>query len=132
METTAATPAAEMESQCLQSHRSPTQEVARANDLDYQAYIPALCSATMKKIKAAHPSITTVTEFAAQTGIPIKDLLCSSRGGCSNFTLFGTCTEGCPYNHSTAPVPEGRQKDVNTQLIQGLKILDEKKKAASA
>ena len=94
--------------------------------------IPALCSATIKKIKAAHPNITTITEFAAQTGIPLRDLLCSSRGGCSNFTLFGVCKKDCPYNHSTAPVPEGKQKDVNTQLIQGLKILDDKKKAASA
>jgi hypothetical protein len=94
--------------------------------------IPALCSATMKKIKAAHPSITTITEFAAQTGIPLKDLLVSSRGSCSNFTLFGVCTSRCPYNHFTAPVPNTRQKDVNSQLIQGLKTLDDKKKAASA
>ena len=72
--------------------------------------IPALCSATIKKIKAAHPNITTITEFAAQTGIPLKDLLVSSRGSCSNFTLFGVCTSGCPYNHSTAPVPDIRLK----------------------
>ena len=94
--------------------------------------IPALCSATIKKIKAAHPHITTITEFSAQTGIPLKDLLASSRGGCSNFTLFGICKEGCPYTHSTAPIPDGRQKEVNSQLIQGLKVLDDKKKAASA
>jgi hypothetical protein len=94
--------------------------------------IPALCSATIKKIKAAHPHITTITEFSAQTGIPLKDLLVSSRGGCSNFTLFGICKEGCPYTHSTAPIPDGRQKEVNSQLIQGLKVLDDKKKAASA
>jgi len=41
--------------------------------------IPALCIATMKKIKASHPSITTITEFAAQTGIPLRDLLVSTR-----------------------------------------------------
>ena len=89
--------------------------------------IPTLCIATMKKIKTA-----TITEFAAQTGIPLKDLLCSSRGSCSNFALFGVCTSGCPYNHSTASVPDGRQKDANSQLIQELKVLDEKKKATLA
>jgi hypothetical protein len=34
--------------------------------------VPALCIATMKKIKAAHPNITTITEFAVQTGIPSR------------------------------------------------------------
>ena len=94
--------------------------------------IPALCVATIKKIKAAHPTITTITEFAAQTGIPIRDLVVNPRGGCTNFSLFGVCTESCPYTHTTAPIPDGKQRDVNSQLIQGLKVLDEKKKSASA
>jgi len=59
-------------------------------------------------------------------------LLISAQGGCRNFQLLGICTSGCPYNHSTAPIPDGKQKTVNTTLIEGLKILDEKKKAAAA
>ena len=61
----------------------------RENQATVNPTIPALCIATaVKKIKAVHPNITTITEFAAQTGIPLRDLLTSTRGGCTNFSLF--------------------------------------------
>jgi hypothetical protein len=81
--------------------------------------IPALCSATVKKILALHPNMT-ITQFVAETGIPLKDL------------LFGVCRSGCTFRHDVRTIPEGKQKEVNAALQKGLKILEDKKKAASA
>jgi hypothetical protein len=93
--------------------------------------IPSLCSATVKKILALHPTMT-ILQFVAETGIPLKDLLIGSRGSCTNFGLFGACRSGCTFRHDVRTIPEGKQKEVNTALQKGLKILEDKKKAASA
>jgi ferredoxin len=94
--------------------------------------IPTLCAATVKKIQALHPGMS-IPQFVAETGIPLKDLAIASRGGCTTFGVFGACRSNCPFKHDTRRnVPEGKQKDVNAALQKGLKVLEDKKKAASA
>jgi hypothetical protein len=94
--------------------------------------IPTLCSATVKKILALHPNMS-IPQFVAETGIPLKDLSIASRGSCTTFGVFGACRSNCSFRHDVRRnVPEGKQKDVNAALQKGLKVLEDKKKAASA
>jgi hypothetical protein len=93
--------------------------------------IPALCSATVKKILALHPTMT-ITQFCTETGIPLKDVVIGSRGSCTTFGLLGICRSGCTFRHVVRTIPDKKQKEVNAALQKGLKILEEKKKVASA
>jgi hypothetical protein len=93
--------------------------------------IPPLCAAAVKKFKAAHPNMT-ITQFAAESGIPIKELVTGKKGGCTNFQLLGQCKEDCPYNHSKIVIPDGRQKDLSSALLRGLKTLEDKKKDSAS
>ena len=92
--------------------------------------IPPLCVAAVKKFKAAHPGMT-LTQFAAESGVPIRELLSGKRGGCSNFQLLGVCKEGCSYAHEAIVIPEGKQRDLSSALLRGMKAIEDKKKVTT-
>jgi hypothetical protein len=88
--------------------------------------IPALCKTAVKKVLAAFPGMT-ITKFAAESGIPVTKFVIGSRGGCTNFQLLGTCKAQCSFKHVECTVTDERQKEVAASLLEGLKVLDEKK-----
>lgn len=70
----------------------------------------------------------TITQFAVESGIPIKDLVTGKKGGCTNFQLLGHCKEDCTYEHAKIVIPDRRQKELSSALLRGLKVLEDKKK----
>jgi hypothetical protein len=85
----------------------------------------------VKKILALHPNMA-IPQFVVETGIPLKDLFIGAKGSCTTLGLFGVCRSGCTFRHDVRTIPEGKQKEVNAAVQKGLKILEDKKKAASA
>ena len=73
----------------------------------------------------------TLTQFAAESGVPIRELLSGKRGGCSNFQLLGVCKEGCSYAHEAIVIPEGKQRDLSSALLRGMKAIEDKKKVTT-
>jgi hypothetical protein len=103
---------------------------ARGLQATINPYIPPLCVAAVKKFKTAHLGMT-ITQLAAEWGVPIRDLVSGKRGGCSNFQLLGICKEDCNYAHESIKIPEGKQRDLSSALLRGMRVLEDKKKAAS-
>ncbi len=87
--------------------------------------IPPLCIAAVKKYKAAHPNMT-ITQFAAESGIPTKRFVIGGRGGCTNYQLLGACSALCNFSHTATTVTDGRQKEVAAALLEGMKAIEAK------
>ena len=92
--------------------------------------IPALCAAAVKKYQAAHPDMP-ITKFALESGIPTYRFVIGDKGNCTNFSLLGKCSASCNYKHEACTVPDGKQKEIATLLLEGMKTLADKKKTGT-
>jgi hypothetical protein len=90
-----------------------------------------LCAAAVKKYRAAHPNMP-ITQFAAESGIPVYKFVVGSKGGCTNYQLLGSCSALCDFKHVTCTVTDEKQKAVATALLDGMKTIAEKAKAPAA
>ena len=93
--------------------------------------IPPLCAAAVKKYHAAHPDMS-ITQFAGESGMPVTKFVLGNRGGCTNFQLLGRCVASCDYNHVAFSGTDEKQKAVASALLEGLKLIADKKKEAAA
>jgi hypothetical protein len=90
-----------------------------------------LCAAAVKKYRAANPNMP-ITQFAAESGIPVYKFVVRSKGGCTNYQLLGSCSALCDFKHVTCTVTDEKQKAVATALLDGMKTIAEKAKAPAA
>ena len=92
-----------------------------------------LCVAAVNKVKAAYPAGMTIPKFCILCDMPTHKFTVGGRGGCSTYQVLGHCPAiACNYRHVACTVTDARQKEVAALLIEGLKIIADKKKPAAS
>ena len=92
--------------------------------------IPALCATAVNKIFTSYPGMT-ITRFAGESGIPVTKFIIGGRGACTNYQLLGVCKALYSFKHTKCTVTNKKQKEVSELLLDGLKVIDDKKKKAT-